>query len=47
MKYHQIDSPSLIDQPRAISVLVVDDHALLREGLRAVISTQDDIRIVG
>jgi DNA-binding NarL/FixJ family response regulator len=28
-------------------VLVVDDHALLREGLRAVISTQDDIRIVG
>lgn len=47
MKYHQIDSPSLIDQPRAISVLVVDDHALLREGLRAVISTQDDIKIVG
>lgn len=47
MKYHQIASPSLIDQPRAISVLVVDDHALLREGLRAVISTQDDIRIVG
>lgn len=30
-----------------ISVLVVDDHALLREGVRAVLSTQDDMRIVG
>ncbi|MFC3443223.1 hypothetical protein ACFOKF_18830 [Sphingobium rhizovicinum] len=36
-------------QPAAapISVLVVDDHALLREGVRAVLSTQDDMRIVG
>lgn len=30
-----------------ISVLVVDDHALLREGVRVVVSTQSDIRIVG
>lgn len=30
-----------------ISVLLVDDHVLLREGVRAVIDTQDDIAIVG
>lgn len=30
-----------------ISVLLVDDHVLLREGVRAVISTQSDMRIVG
>lgn len=30
-----------------ISILVVDDHALLREGVRAVLATQDDMHIVG
>lgn len=30
-----------------ISVMVVDDHLLLREGVRAVIGTQNDICIVG
>lgn len=30
-----------------ISVLVVDDHVLLREGVRSVVETQADIRIVG
>lgn len=30
-----------------ISVLLVDDHVLLREGVRAVIDTQDDIAILG
>jgi len=30
-----------------ISVMVVDDHLLLREGVRAVIGTQSDICIVG
>ncbi|WCM29759.1 response regulator transcription factor [Sphingomonas sp. QA11] len=31
----------------AISVLVVDDHVLLREGVGAVVGTQQDILIVG
>ena len=30
-----------------ISILLVDDHVLLREGVRAVVETQDDIKIVG
>lgn len=30
-----------------IAVLVVDDHLLLREGVRAVISTQDDMVVAG
>lgn len=33
--------------PSPISVMVVDDHLLLREGVRAVIGTQSDICIVG
>jgi len=31
----------------AITVLLVDDHVLMREGVRAFISTEPDIRIVG
>lgn len=34
-------------QPDTISVLVVDDHVLLREGVGAVVATQKDILIVG
>lgn len=30
-----------------ISVLVADDHALMRSGLRLLLSTQHDIRVVG
>ena len=30
-----------------ISILVVDDHAGVREGIRAVISTQPDMLVVG
>ena len=30
-----------------IRILVVDDHVLLREGVRAVIETQADMTIVG
>ncbi len=34
-------------QPRQfISVVVVDDHALFREGVRAILSTVDDIQVV-
>ena len=30
-----------------IRILVVDDHALMRDGIRALLSLQDDIEIVG
>jgi len=30
-----------------IRVLIADDHAILREGLRALLSTTDDIEVVG
>ena len=30
-----------------IRILLVDDHAILREGLRALLSCYDDVRIVG
>jgi DNA-binding NarL/FixJ family response regulator len=32
---------------RAISVLVVDDHPMLREGVAAVLQLQEDMRLVG
>lgn len=32
---------------RPIRILLVDDHVLLREGVRAVVSTQPDMTIVG
>nr|WP_232512270.1 response regulator transcription factor [Novosphingobium sp. PP1Y] len=34
-------------QAPTISVLLVDDHLLLREGVRAVVTTQSDIEIIG
>ena len=33
--------------PRPITVLVVDDHPMLRAGLGEAISSQDDMRVVG
>ena len=30
-----------------ISVLVVDDHSLVRAGFRSILSGEDDIRVVG
>lgn len=29
------------------TILIVDDHALLREGLREILETQEDMRVVG
>jgi DNA-binding NarL/FixJ family response regulator len=37
----------LSNAPRPITVLVVDDHPLLRAGLGEAISNQDDMRLVG
>jgi DNA-binding NarL/FixJ family response regulator len=34
-------------KPKAIGVLCVDDHPIVREGLAAVIATQDDIACIG
>jgi two-component system NarL family response regulator len=33
--------------PGAIAVLVADDHPLIRAGVRAVLATTDDLRVVG
>lgn len=35
------------DAARRISVLLVDDHAILREGLRALLELESDIAVVG
>jgi len=32
--------------PMSISVLLLDDHAVVRDGLKALLSTQDDISVV-
>jgi DNA-binding NarL/FixJ family response regulator len=37
----------MITGPSQIRVLTVDDHALIREGIAALISNQKDIRLVG
>ena len=34
-------------QHRSISVLIVDDHPLFRDGLNMTIELEDDIRVVG
>jgi DNA-binding NarL/FixJ family response regulator len=36
----------MISQDDRTSILIVDDHALLREGLREILQTQDDMRVV-
>ena len=33
--------------PEPIRVLIVDDHAVVRQGLKAFLGTQDDIEVVG
>lgn len=35
------------DKRRSIQVLIVDDHAVLRKGLRMLFASQDDITVVG
>jgi signal transduction histidine kinase len=33
--------------PKALTVILVDDHAMMRQGLRSVLEAHDDIQIVG
>jgi DNA-binding NarL/FixJ family response regulator len=35
------------DKDDRITILLVDDHALVREGLREILETQQDMRVVG
>lgn len=35
------------EQNEEITILLVDDHALLREGLREILSAQENMRVVG
>ena len=39
-------SPKMVASPAQIRVLSVDDHALIREGIAALIANQKDIRLV-
>jgi len=40
-------SPKMGASPAQIRVLSVDDHALIREGIAALIANQKDMRLVG
>jgi len=42
-----INSACAINESRPISILLVDDQSLLREGLRTLLELQPDLRIVG
>jgi NarL family two-component system response regulator LiaR len=37
----------MLDAPRQITVVVVDDHAVVRQGVMSFFETQDDIEVVG
>ena len=42
-----VDAPGTTDERRPISILLVDDQSLLREGLRTLLELQPDLQIVG
>ncbi|QFR00475.1 response regulator transcription factor [Streptomyces phaeolivaceus] len=46
MNAHEKTPASLTDQER-IALVLVDDHALVREGLREIIDSHDDMTVVG
>src|SRR5580692_9723024 len=47
MRKRMGSSPKTGTSPTVIRVLTVDDHALIREGVAALIANQKDIRLVG
>ena len=47
MEYGATSGQATEEASGVITVLVVDDHVLLREGVAAVVGTQADMRIVG
>ncbi len=36
-----------MDNDKKIKILIVDDHAMLRDGIRALLNLHEDIEIVG
>lgn len=40
-------TPATLRKTAVVNVLLVDDHTLMREGLRQLLELEDDIRIVG
>ena len=42
-----IDRPALQQKQARVRLLLVDDHAMVREGLRSVLESYDDVEIVG
>ncbi|WP_353507415.1 response regulator transcription factor [Gimibacter soli] len=46
MQNRASDTHPATDQPPTITVLIVDDHVLLREGVRAVISAHEDVEVI-
>ncbi|MFC1925755.1 response regulator [Chloroflexota bacterium] len=47
MSEESINSEELKDVIQAIRVLIVDDHQVVRSGLRHMLNLEDDIRVVG
>ena len=37
----------MTDQPRIIRVLIVDDHVIVRRGIKALLAETDDIEVIG
>src|SRR2546428_14032792 len=36
-----------VDEKRRVRVLIADDHAVVRSGLRSILETEDDIEVAG
>src|SRR4051794_6955247 len=45
--YHFRESKMIQPEERKTTILIVDDHALVRDGLREILGSQDDLVVVG
>src|SRR4051794_22407958 len=43
----EVERSMTIQQPVPISILIIDDHAVLRFGLRAILESQPHLSVVG